>query len=416
MSHSIHHACHSHANFHTMVTTDSSNGNDLLTSIALVRQLLKEDPHIVDAELSAAQRSHYETRLRLDEEQKAHREFVQELRFRLDQAKNEAQQERAIRVSLEETNSALEQHAAELSALLESRSSFDPTPALESSVDPEHAETIKKLEREKTELNSKLLASQKDVGEARTMADNWKNMCHQAHQQVKKAEMQLETIKKEYEIIQKHQKILLQGKLSKYESFRTTLEESIAARRSALDELQSIKDTQPAASASTFSSLKQKHEEALAAVTRSEEKVARLETEIAVLKQQGMAPNSLADEEEQSQTAMKELQKRIAELNEAYTKTKNEAEALEAEVPKSDDKLSLAKTKIGEILDRTESCLKELHSMLKKKVEACDYEFTRIREELKAAKAAVQKTQLEISDCQKKRKEVRNLTTIAYAQ
>jgi hypothetical protein len=400
-----------------MVTAGAARGNDLLSSIALVRELLTENPHHVNVELSLAQQSRYENRSMVEEEQKAHREIVEDLQFRLEQAKNEARQEKVIRLSLEETNAALEQHMAELSARLDAIATTAVPPSKQPETDPGHVEAIKLLETEKSELNSKLSAIQKEVDEAKASANNWMKNCYQAQRQVNELQIQLDTMKKEYRSIQSRQEYLLEGTHTKYDSFQKCLEDSIAARRTANEELRAIKATQPAASVgeqgsctSEISEWKSKYEEALASTACVEEKAFRLEAEIAVLKQERGASSLSGDLPEEEREAMVTLLNKIAELNELYTKTEKEAKEHTAKEPNSGDKLTPLNTQVGAILDSSKFPLKEKYAALQITVDDYISEFQRIREDIKTAAQLVdaEKEQSETSDRPKTKKRVGN--------
>lgn len=224
-----------------MTTTATASG-DLLSSIATVRQLLQQNqgPNKISDELSALQQLRYEEKLRFDDERMSHQELVQDLNDRLQQAKREAQQEKVIRLSLEETNEALEKYKEELVMQLETASSLRSSHPEDTPQGSVAIEIFQALEQEKDMLAKKLVDSQQEVVQVKTTSDKWKSQCLASQRQVKELQIQLESFRKEYHTSQDRQKELIQGRDTKYESFHRRLEESVAARKKAEEELQAI--------------------------------------------------------------------------------------------------------------------------------------------------------------------------------
>lgn len=319
--------------------TAADGGSDLLSSIALVRELLKEDPkQHVNAELSAAQQWRYENRIMMEEERKAHIEIVEDLQLRLEQAKKEARQEKIIRMSLEETNEALEKHAAELSAAIDTlKTSRTSSPSVQT--DPSHAESIKGFEAEKEELNLKLLKSQIEVEEVKTSAQKWKNSCHESQRQVKELQAQLETMKKEFHTAQARRDgyHLLPNQSSKnYDSFQRRLEDSIVARRNAKEgldsilrggyqpsNLQNVEEQRVDENESIPVDWKLKYEETLTYTKGLETKIRSLEDEISFFfwKDQYGNPSKISEADRES---MKQILEKMTVWNKLYVKTKAE--------------------------------------------------------------------------------------------
>jgi DNA repair exonuclease SbcCD ATPase subunit len=288
----------------------ATGGGELMSSIAAVRQLLLHEypaassspgqprhprRHSLSDELSSVQQSRYEDRLKFEEERNGFQEVVEDLKLRLSEAKQEAQQEKAIRRTLEETNEALEQHKEELSSQLDAVSSL---PSSSSSAPQDVAavdttatqERVQELEKEKEDLTAKWSESQKQVQEMKQGSETWKTQCLASQRQVKEIQMQLDTSKKQYQTSQDRQKELLEGQDTKYESFQKRLEESAAARKKAEEELQAMIRQKSSASSTTPESrspiedsnastneataeLKRKYDEAASARVKAHEKV-----------------------------------------------------------------------------------------------------------------------------------------------
>ncbi len=228
-----------------MATTNTvTAAGELLSSIAAVRQLLLQNHHQPSHkyadDLSMVQQSRYEDRLKFEEEQKSQKELLDDLTVRLEQARHEAQQEKAIRESLEATNEALEKHKEELSVQLETLSSSRPSLFESQEHDSIPLASVQALEQEKNDLVAKWTYSQKEIAEIKVTSDKWRSQCLASQRQVKELQIQLETFKKEYQMSQDRHKELLQGGDTKYESFHRRLEESVAARKKAEQELQAI--------------------------------------------------------------------------------------------------------------------------------------------------------------------------------
>ena len=374
-----------------MVTTDAVKGSDLLSSIALVRELLKQNPSHVNTELSFAQQSRYESSVLLEEEQKAHREIVEDLQFQIEQAKHEARQEKIIRLSLEETNEALELHAAELSARLDALSTSTVLPSRQAEAEQQHAESITLLESQISELNSKLVASEKELDEAKASVSIWKSNCHQSQRQVTELHVQLATIKKEFQTMHDRRDFLLRDEETNYESFQKRLEDSIAARRIAKDELHSIRgshsaasDVERLASSSEISEWKLKYEEALVSMKRVEDEAIRLEAEISVLKQQELASPFSPDVTEEDREVMAKMANKVTELNGLYATLRKEARrGTSANEPKDGNEPTLANSESIFCRENSMSKLNHYYTVLQIKVEECISEFIRIRDDLK---------------------------------
>ncbi len=230
-------------------------GGELLSSVAAVRELLLR-PTIGNTsgnyhhsrladELSAVQQSRYEDRLRFEQERKSYVERVEELTSRLQQAKKELEQEQVIRKSLEETNEALEKHKDELTTQLEELSSLKSTSGAFQEEQGDGAtqegnERIRSLEEDKLDLTNKVSQLQQELIEVKTTLDGWKNQCLVSQRQVQEMQVQLESFQKEFQVNQDRQRELLHSQDIQYESFRRRLEESIAARKKAEEDLQTI--------------------------------------------------------------------------------------------------------------------------------------------------------------------------------
>lgn len=284
-----------------MATASSARGGgELMSSIAAVRQLVlqqgyssnpnhsERDSSLAD-ELSAVQQSRYEERLKFEEERKGHQEIVDDLKRRVEQAKREAQQEKAIRLSLEETNEALEQHKKELSAQLDalsSSSSAARTPRESQEPSAASRDRVKELEQERDQLVTQLSASRSELEEMRTASGNWKIQCLASQRQVKELQIHLDSYKKQYEASQNRQKQLLEGQDTKFESFQNRLNESVAARKKAENELKAITTSTGGTRTGTTQTdlvqpadvdeLNRKYQDAVAAKTQAENKVCGL--------------------------------------------------------------------------------------------------------------------------------------------
>lgn len=401
---------------HIMTMASHPGRSDLMSSIAMVRELLKTDPFHVDTEISSLQQSRYEDRLRFDEERKVQQELVMSLKEQLGQAKCEAQQERSIRKSLEVTNEALEQHKKELTAQLDGLHRLDETPQ-ESSVAPTEVDSIKKLEDRNAEMSRQLATSRKETKEARESAGTWKKSCIDAQRQVKELLGQLESMKTEHQSVKKQQKELLESKGSKYESFQQRLDQSIEARKKAEEELRMIRTThQATASEAQHTSiqaetakLQSQYQTAYEAKERAEGIIDELKSEIAGLKKQ-LSTNTLSmgstEEAEEEKEVMEKIQSKVIELSDLYTRAKSVVDELQEKDASTSKNLTLAKTKAGAILESTESHLKARYAILQSKVDICSAELKRVRGEFTSAKLAAEKVHLEIAECQKKQKEV----------
>ena len=383
-----------------MVTTDKVTGSDLLTSIALVRELLKDNPCPFNTELSVAEQSRYESSLMVEEEQKAHREIVEDLQFRMEQAKHEARQEKIIRLSLEETNEALELHRAELAARLDALSTSTAPPFSQAEADHQHAESIKMLESHVSELNLKLAASQKEVDEAKSSANIWKSNYYQSERQVKELHVQLATIKKEHQAMHDRQEYLLRDEESKFESFQKRLEDSVAARRFAKDELQSIRGTHPEASdaerarTSEIAEWKLKYEEALASMKIIEDKATRMEDEISALQRKELALSLSPEISDEDREVMAKMVNTIIALNALYADTRRDARRGKiAKGPADCDTPTLANSEGIFSFENAKSQLNHHYVALQIKVEECVSEFKRIREDIKTAELAAEKSE-----------------------
>jgi len=275
----------------TMATAKSpTGGGELMSSIAAVRQLLLQDypsashrQRISLADkLSAVQQTRYEEKLKFEEERKAHQEVVDDLKRRVEQAKREAQQEKSIRLTLEETNDTLEKHKDELSAQLDSVLSSSQAPRANEnrSTTMASSEQVKTLERENEVLAAKLSATRTELEEMRKSSGEWKIQCLASQRQAKELQIELESYRKQYEASQDRQKELLQGRDTNYETFQKRLKESIAARKRAEEELSAIADANASSGSSKtqtqggdLAEIHRKYEQAVAAKNKAEEKV-----------------------------------------------------------------------------------------------------------------------------------------------
>lgn len=225
-----------------------------MSSIAAVRQLLQQEypaaaasnprrndhPSSLADELSSVQQSRYEDRMKFDEERKAHKEIVEELRLRLEEAKREVKQEKAVRQTLEETNEALEKYKEELSSQLDTMSSTRSITFRDQEDSTATEGRIKALEKEKEDLASKLSSSQKQVEDLGPSVEGWKAQCLASQRQVKELQIQLDSFKRQYQTSQDRQKDIQEGQDTQCESFQKRLEESAAARKKAEGELQAM--------------------------------------------------------------------------------------------------------------------------------------------------------------------------------
>ena len=281
-----------------------SGGGELLSSVAAVRELLLRPTisnpsgnHLqnrLSDELSAVQQSRYEDRVRFEQERQSYIERVEELTSRLQQAKRELEQEQAIRKSLEETNEALEKHKDELTTQLEELSSSQSTRSIAGSgnqsdgTTSEATERIQALEQEKLVLTNKVSQLQNELSQVKSTSDGWKNQCLVSQRQVQEMQVQLESFQKEFQVNQDRQRDLLNSQDIQYESFRRRLEESIAARKKAEEELSTIMrgrktmtsstgshppSTQDPGTDSTGRELADKYQEAQEAKAKAEERV-----------------------------------------------------------------------------------------------------------------------------------------------
>lgn len=443
----------------------AGSGGELLSSVAAVRELLlrpnlanplgTNHHHRLSDELSAVQQSRYEDRLRFEQERKSYVQRIDELTSRLQQSKRELEQEQAIRKSLEETNEALEKHKDELSAQLEELSCLKSSPSTGILLEQEsgggtttttgseevmHGK-VQSLEQEKLDLTNKLSNLQQELSRVKSTADSWKNQCLVSQRQVQAMQIQLESFQKEFQLNQDRQRDLLQTQDIQYESFRRRLEESIAARKKAEEELQTIMSSRKATTISTSplthpplpqapetvqvttthrdvdltTQLTEKYHEAQEAKVKAEERVHQLELELETLKQGTLVVDKVVEKDYKAQEDAIEVT--LSGLKESLATLQNQVDSLAKELQQVDDKnkesatdkkeeLSVSITKLGTLLESMESQLKEKLALTKTRMEDYLSDMKRIRQELTEAKTTVTTVQSEIIECQQKQKKL----------
>jgi len=396
-----------------MVTRNTAVGvGDLMSSIAAMREMLLHQPSSQKPdELSILQQSRYEERLKLEDERRNHQEIVDDLNRRLKEAKEEARQEKSIRLSLEETSDALEKHNEELSAQIESLSKAPPSSS--EPAETESSEKIKQLEKEKEALAMVVSKREKELDEANKTSDAWQSKFATAQRQVKELQIQVDCFRKDLDASRHRQKEIQEDKNTKYESFQKRLEESIAARKKAEEELQTMKNmpvpitkeaehgnSQAQGASDELEALQGKCDRLKAEKAKAEEQITLLKTEIEVLRSR-----KTTAEVEEEQHAMAKVDDKIVELSGLYEKMKKEAEELAASSA-STEKLAMAKTKVGAILESRESQLRDKLAMAQAKLKECSDDLKRVREDFRKAKDVAAKVQAELSECQKQQNEL----------